>query len=76
MSSDHAGTEQLHWGLRARLHPADGGSPEEITGRVLSMVPLRNRRNGVTTRIAEGLTEWHWGGRVGYGWSEFLDHVD
>jgi len=76
VSSDHAGAEQLHWGLRARLHPADGGAPEEVTGRVLSMVPLRNRRNGVTTRIAEGLTEWHWGGRVGYGWSEFLDHVD
>jgi hypothetical protein len=76
VSSDHAGAEQLHWGLRARLHPADGGAPEEVTGRVLSMVPLRNRRNGVTTRIAEGLTEWHWSGRVGYGWSEFLDHVD
>src|SRR5262245_109558 len=76
VSSDHAGAEQLHWGLRVRLHPADGGAPEEVTGRVLSMVPLRNRRNGVTTRIAEGLTEWHWGGRVGYGWSEFLDHVD
>src|SRR5262249_52311560 len=76
VSSDHAGPEQLHWGLRARLHPADGGPPEEVSGRVLSMVPLRNRRNGVTTRIAEGLTEWHWSGRVGYGWSEFRDHVD
>jgi len=76
VTSDHAGAEQLHWGLRARLHPADGGAAEEVTGRVLSMVPLRNRRNGVTTRIAEGLTEWHWAGRVGYGWSEFLDHVD
>ena len=31
--------------------------------------------NGVTTRIAEGLTEWRWGDRVGYGWSEYLDHV-
>ncbi len=76
LESDHAGAEQLHWGLRARLHPADGGAVEEVTGRVLTMVPLRNRRNGVTTRIAEGLTEWQWRGRVGYGWSEFLDHVD
>jgi hypothetical protein len=42
---------------------------------VLNMVPLRNRRSGVTTRIAEGLTEWRWGDRVGYGWSEYLDHV-
>ena len=40
------------------------------------MVPLRNRRGGVTTRIAEGLTEWRWGERVGYGWSEYLDHLD
>jgi hypothetical protein len=76
VESDHAGAEQLHWGLRARLHPADGGPAEDVSGRVLTMVPLRNRRNGVTTRIAEGLTEWQWRGRVGYGWSEFLDHVD
>ena len=76
VESHHAGAEQLHWGLRARLHPADGGPIEEVTGRVLTMVPLRNRRGGVTTRIAEGLTEWQWAGRVGYGWSEFLDHVD
>jgi hypothetical protein len=76
VESHHAGAEQLHWGLRARLLPADGGPALEVTGRVLTMVPLRNRRNGVTTRIAEGLTEWQWRGRVGYGWSEFLDHVD
>ena len=76
VESHHAGAEQLHWGLEARLHPADGGPPEEVSGRVLTMVPLRNRRAGVTTRIAEGLTEWQWRGRVGYGWSEFLDHVD
>jgi hypothetical protein len=76
VESHHAGAEQLHWGLNARLHPADGSAAEEISGRVLTMVPLRNRRGGVTTRIAEGLTEWLWRGRVGYGWSEFLDHVD
>jgi hypothetical protein len=76
VESHHAGAEQLHWGLRARLHPTDGGPALEVTGRVLSMVPLRNRRGGVTTRIAEGLTEWQWDGRVGAGWSEFLDHVD
>ncbi len=76
IESHHAGAEQLHWGLGARLQPADGGDVEEVTGRVVTMVPLRNRRAGVTTRIAEGLTEWQWRGRVGYGWSEFLDHVD
>jgi hypothetical protein len=70
------GPEQLHERLTATLHPVDGGPPERVEGRVLSMVPLRNRRGGVTTRIAEGLTEWRWGERIGYGWSEYLDHVD
>jgi hypothetical protein len=66
--------EKLHTGLTARLGLADGTSVE-VRGRVLAMVPLRNRRDGATTRIAEGLTEWRWGDRVGYGWSEYLDHV-
>jgi len=74
VDSDFEGDEQLHARLRVRLHPSDGGPVEEVTGRVLGMVPLRNRRNGVTTRIAEGLTEWTWRGRTGYGWSEYLDH--
>jgi hypothetical protein len=65
--------DDLHSTLVAVLHPADGPS-ERIEGRVLTMVPLRNRRGGVTTRIAEGLTEWRWDDRVGYGWSEYLDH--
>lgn len=64
----------LHSRLTAVLHPADG-RPERIEGRVLQMVPLRNRRDGMTTRIAEGLTEWRWGDRVGFGWSEYLDHA-
>ncbi|MGH7895244.1 MAG: DUF7064 domain-containing protein, partial [Candidatus Binatia bacterium] len=67
--------EKLHTALRVRVHPVDGGAAEEITGRVLNMVPLRNRRADVVTRIAEGLTEWTWGDRTGYGWSEYLDHV-
>jgi len=67
--------DHLHTRLRAHLTLADG-SREEVEGRVLNMVPLRNRREGVTTRIAEGLTEWRWRDRVGYGWSEYLDHVD
>ena len=76
VESVHGGPEHLHERLTAVLHPADGGPAERVDGRVLAMVPLRNRRAGVTTRIAEGLTEWRWGGRTGYGWSEYLDHVD
>jgi len=47
-----------------------------ISGRVLNLIPLRNRRDGRVTRIAEGLTEWTLDdGRVGYGWSEYLDQL-
>jgi hypothetical protein len=42
---------------------------------VLSMVPCRNRRAGWVTRVAEGMTEWRLGDRVGYGMSEYLDHL-
>jgi hypothetical protein len=75
VESVFGGPEKLHERLTAVLQPLDGGPPERVEGRVLSMVPLRNRRNGVNTRIAEGLTEWRWGDRTGYGWSEYLDHV-
>src|SRR5262249_21895286 len=73
VETEFAGDEQLHTSVHANLQPADGGAAMQVEGRVLGMVPLRNRRNGVTTRIAEGLTEWRWGDRVGYGWSEYLD---
>jgi hypothetical protein len=68
------GAEGLHTAVHATLTTADGDT-DHVDGRVLAMVPLRNRRKGVTTRIAEGLTEWRWGDRIGYGWSEYLDHV-
>jgi hypothetical protein len=47
-----------------------------ISGKVLSMLPLRNRREGRVTRIAEGLTEWRYGDHVGYGLAEYLDQLD
>ena len=61
--------------LRAR---GDGDDPREwrVTGRVLNLIPLRNRRDGLVTRISEGLTEWTLDdGRVGYGLSEYLDQI-
>ena len=61
----------------ARLHPADGGPRRgDHAAACSTWCRSATGANGVTTRIAEGLTEWQWGGRVGYGWSEFLDHVD
>jgi hypothetical protein len=52
-----------------------------VTGEVLGLVPLRNRRKGpdgneMVTRISEGLTRWTLDdGRIGYGLSEYLDQI-
>ena len=48
----------------------------EIAGKVLELIPLRHRRNGELTRIGEGLTEYTWEGKTGYGLSEYLDQVN
>ena len=51
-----------------------------MTGKVLRLVPLRNRRkvNGkfLQTRIAEGLTEWDWDGLKGIGMTEYIEFLD
>jgi hypothetical protein len=52
----------------------------EVSGRVMSMIPLRNRRNDtdgnlLVTRITEGMTEYVCDGRTGYGLSEYLDQI-
>ncbi|HEX5064473.1 MAG TPA: hypothetical protein VFY49_00020 [Myxococcota bacterium] len=52
-----------------------GGEHLDITGEVVSFIPLRNRRDGMVTHIGEGMTEWRCGDRVGYGLSEFLRQV-
>ncbi|MGH0030645.1 MAG: DUF7064 domain-containing protein [Myxococcota bacterium] len=52
-----------------------GGEKLTITGRVKGFIPLRNRREGMTTHIGEGMTEWRCGDRTGYGLSEFLRQV-
>jgi len=52
----------------------------EVTGDVVSLIPLRNRRTtpdgeDLLTRITEGLTEYRCDGKVGWGLSEYLDQV-
>ena len=69
------GEQQLHDRIKVTCTAADGGAPIVITGKVLSMIPLRNRRAGIVTRIAEGMTEWRWDDKVGYGLAEYLDHL-
>lgn len=51
-----------------------------VTGRSLSLLPLRNRRRTddgreLTTRITEAMTEYRCDGHVGYGMSEYLDQI-
>ena len=52
----------------------------EISGEVISMIPLRNRRPAddgewLHTRITEAMTRYECDGREGIGMSEFLDQV-
>jgi hypothetical protein len=63
-----------HEQVTARIETSTGAS-HEITGLVKGFIPLRNRREGMVTHIGEGMTEWHWGDRTGYGLSEFLKQV-
>ena len=51
-----------------------------VTGKVLSLIPLRNRRRTpdgeeLMTRITEGMTEYRCDDQIGYGLSEYLDQV-
>ncbi|MFO7962360.1 MAG: hypothetical protein R6U50_00415 [Desulfobacterales bacterium] len=52
----------------------------DVEGRVLSLIPLRNRRKSpdgerLLTRITEGMTEYRCDDRIGYGMSEYLDQI-
>lgn len=47
----------------------------EIEGDVWSNIPLRNRREGMVTRITEGMTRWRCEGLEGAGLSEYLDQI-
>ena len=74
LETDWRGEARLHDRIRARL-ACDDGASLAVEGRVLSLIPLRNRRDGHTTRISEGMTEWTCDGRTGYGLSEYLDQI-
>jgi len=73
IDTEHDPSSGYHRRIQARIHTASGVL--HVTGEVLSMLPLRNRKDGKVTRIAEGLTQWRVGNQVGFGWSEYLDQV-
>ncbi|WP_297692087.1 hypothetical protein [Phenylobacterium sp.] len=65
--------------LRAKVR-TEAGKTYEVSGKVMSLIPLRNRRKTpdgqeLQTRITEGMTEYRCGGLVGYGLSEYLDQI-
>lgn len=47
----------------------------EVEGDVWSNIPLRNRREGLMTRITEGMTRWSYENLEGAGLSEYLDQI-
>jgi hypothetical protein len=74
IEADYEDNGLFHTRVRASIETASGAH-HEIVGTVKNFIPLRNRRNGMTTHIGEGMTQWSWGDRTGYGLSEFLRQV-
>jgi hypothetical protein len=74
IATGYEGEDSYHRTITATLRSGDDSW--EVEGRVLNLIPLRNRREGLVTRISEGLTEWSLpDGRTGFGWSEYLDQI-
>jgi hypothetical protein len=56
------------------------GDEYHVSGEVLSLIPLRNRRatpdgDQLVTRITEAMTKYRCGEYTGIGMSEYLDQV-
>jgi hypothetical protein len=51
-----------------------------ITGEVMTMAPLRNRRKAdgetLVSRVAEGFTEYTWDERAGCGMMEYIELLE
>lgn len=65
--------------MRATVR-TESGAAYEVSGKVMSLIPLRNRRttpegDELLTRITEGMTEFTCEGQTGYGLSEYLDQI-
>jgi hypothetical protein len=79
LETDWVGQDTYHDAIRATLRSGD--REWKVTGKVIDLIPLRNRRNDpdgnlLVTRISEGMTEWTLDdGRKGYGLSEYLDQI-
>jgi hypothetical protein len=86
LSTDFEGDDSYHQRINGLLRSSRSGKEWNFTGEVMSLIPLRNRRqdpegNWLVTRISEGMTRWTVEGgsqheqQVGYGLSEYLDQI-
>lgn len=74
ISTGWLGEDSYHDTVNATLRSGD--QEWKAVGKVLSLIPLRNRRDGLVTRISEGVTRWTTDDdRVGFGLSEYLDQI-
>jgi hypothetical protein len=78
ITTEWEGADQYQRTLRVTATTAN--DTYEIAGKVMNLIPLRNRRTTpegeqLITRISEGMTEWSCAGRTGYGLSEYLDQI-
>ena len=80
ISTEWEGDDTYHRTISATIGAGD--QEWKVTGTVMNLIPLRNRREDpstgemLVTRISEGMTEWTLDdGRVGYGLSEYLDQI-
>ena len=60
---------------KLRISATTDHATYDVTGEVLSLVPLRNRRGELFTRITEAMTRYECNGQRGIGMSEYLDQV-
>ena len=85
VSTEYVGDDRYHQKITALLRSRASDREWRFTGEVVSMIPLRNRRqdpdgNWLMTRISEGMTKWtmssdNHAGRTCYGMSEYLDQI-
>jgi hypothetical protein len=85
VSTEFVDDESYHQRVTGLLRSSRSGREWRFTGEVISLIPLRNRRqdpegNQLVTRISEGMTEWTIEGldgavQPGYGMSEYLDQI-
>ncbi len=65
---------------RVRIGVRSANRKAVITGEILRLAPLRNRRKAdgevLVSRIAEGYTRFDWNGLEGYGMTEYIERIE